>query len=739
MGQQFKREDTGQLEIPTYLGETKEWTHTTFYSDEEYRIFIESCFKEPGQYNFDETSLIFNEQATNYRENKYYCSAPSKSKDYRKYWDDHKERCRKGVIVRGTQGQVWYLTRDYYMWINFLPILHKEKRIVTFPDIYDGQYHTALYEHIAELNSKHAIILKKRQYAMSYFHMGKLINQIWFEEGITLKLVAYLDDYINLAGSWAFLNEYRDFLNEHTAWFRPFEPDNVGSWQQRTRITLNGRETYKGRKGRLISVTTKQSATKGVGGASRYIIAEESGINPTLDKTFGYAKSALEAGMYITGQFIAYGSVGDLKQCDPLREYMSRPDQNGFLGVDTSLYDDKGTTKRCGLFIPEIWNMLPYSDKYGNSMIKKALEALLAKREQQKLDLAPDAYQLEVSQHPITIEEAFAMREESPFPPHLIQAQMRRINEGVYPFEFVDLYRDENGSIATKRAKRLPISEFPLSKAALPEEKEGCVVVYERPDKDLTPFSTYYASIDPLHTGKTTSSKSLCSIFIYKNPVEVTREVEDGKFETFIEGDKLVAEWCGRLSDIEDVHERCELLLEWYKAWCLIEFNGSFHTYMTGKKKAYYLVPSNQMIFNKDLSATFTPNHPYGWKNVGTIFKTHILPRGIEFLTEELDSEELPNGNKIVRKWGIERLQGSIMLLKEMQQYHDGVNVDRLVAYCALITFAKIQQANRSLLKVKETKVKKEVPKDLYKLKSSAFHTRKQVDGTRRSAFKHMR
>jgi hypothetical protein len=39
------------------------------------------------------------------------------------------------------------------------------------------------------------------------------------------------------------------------------------------------------------------------------------------------------------------------------------------------------------------------------------------------------------------------------------------------------------------------------------------------------------------------------------------------------------------------------------------------------------------------------------------------------------------------------------MLLKEMQAYQDGVNVDRLVAFCALIAFAKVQQSNRGVSK----------------------------------------
>jgi len=50
---------------------------------------------------------------------------------------------------------------------------------------------------------------------------------------------------------------------------------------------------------------------------------------------------------------------------------------------------------------------------------------------------------------------------------------------------------------------------------------------------------------------------------------------------------------------------------------------------------------------------------------------------------------------------GVERIPDK-MLLTEMMQYFPGLNVDRLVAFSALIAFAKLQQANRGYIKRKE-------------------------------------
>ena len=59
-------------------------------------------------------SFLFNEQANNFNKNGVYCFAPIRSKDFKDYWDDQKNKCRNGVIFKNDD-KTWYLTRDYYM------------------------------------------------------------------------------------------------------------------------------------------------------------------------------------------------------------------------------------------------------------------------------------------------------------------------------------------------------------------------------------------------------------------------------------------------------------------------------------------------------------------------------------------------------------------------------------------------------------------------------------------------
>ena len=69
------------------------------------------------------------------------------------------------------------------------------------------------------------------------------------------------------------------------------------------------------------------------------------------------------------------------------------------------------------------------------------------------------------------------------------------------------------------------------------------------------------------------------------------------------------------------------------------------------------------------------------------------------------------------------------MLLKEMKAYRDGVNVDRLVAFAALVAFAKVQQSNRGLTKrVEVTKTNLDNSQKFSRLNMSPF---RHIGGSR--------
>ena len=122
---------------------------------------------------------------------------------------------------------------------------------------------------------------------------------------------------------------------------------------------------------------------------------------------------------------------------------------------------------------------------------------------------------------------------------------------------------------------------------------------------------------------------------------------------------------------------------------------------MISRRKQKYLVPKNQIMFLKELGSNKSVYSDYGWKNTGSMFKSNLISYAVQFLEEEIDVITKEDGEVVKVHFGVERIP-DIMLLKEMQQYRDGLNVDRLVAFCALIAFAKVQESNRGYSKRKE-------------------------------------
>jgi len=708
--------DGPYISVPTW-SPSKNWHYTEFTTRDEFRDYIKGLFNEAEpDYKFDETSHRFNEESRKFEHKGYYTAAPRGSKDYRQYWRTMKERCKKGVLFHNDKGHTWYLTRYYYHWLNFLKIYNKELQKQTFPDVLDAQYHVFLYEELAKLHYMHALCFKKRQFAWSYMHVARIFNQYIFDVGFIGKMGASDKKYIDDTGSWKFLNEYRDFSNEHTGWYRPNFPEKPLNWKQQQEITTSdGKKLYKGTKAKVTGHTFDKSPTAGVGGATSEFYYEEAGIAPTLAKTYGYMRPAMEYGMITTGIFIAGGSVGELSDAQDMYKFLKNPEINGFYPVTHKLMDKNGTEGTTALVIPEHWAMPPYIDKHGNSMLAEALEALNNKFKQMEQQMEPADYQLFVSQHPRNIEEGFAIRTVSIYPVKHTVRQIKAIEEGEYHVKYVDIDYNEEGKLVEKKTDRKPIMEFPISKAT--EDKRGAICIYESPVKGSdgeVPWGTYYASVDPVEKGKVVTSDSLFSIHVYKNPIEITRVDAEGNATTSIEGDKIVAWWCGRYDDINQTNEEAWKIVQYYNAWTLCENQKtSFINYLISKKGSKYLVRREDVLFDRDLDNRQNIHDPYGWSKSQAIWKV-MMEYGVSYLSEVLDEGQiLSNGNKLNTIYGVTRIP-DVMLLKEMQQYQEKGNYDRIISYTALIAFAKKQQAERGIKKMTRREEKPKEEKKVY-------------------------
>ena len=144
---------------------------------------------------------------------------------------------------------------------------------------------------------------------------------------------------------------------------------------------------------------------------------------------------------------------------------------------------------------------------------------------------------------------------------------------------------------------------------------------------------------------------------------------------------------------------------------------------MIGERKQKYLVPKSQIVFLKELGSNRSVFQEYGWKNTGTLFKSHLISYAIEFIREVTHEETGEDGVVYKKTYGVERIPDP-MLVTEMLQYFPGLNVDRLVAFAALVAFANMQHANRGYVKRRERDKSLEVldkPQKRRKLNTSPF------------------
>lgn len=676
--------------VPTFNSTTKEWSYTEFKTRDDFKAYLWSVFKKPGEVKLKNT-WAWRQEATKWESQGYYTDAVNLSSDFVTYWNKEKEKCKDGVIIDD-----FYLTKYYYFWLNFLPINDKKVNKLRFPEIWDSQYYFFIYEMLCEMEYKYSVIVKKRQWGSTFQHLAILISDIWFETGFINKIAASDEDY--LLADWSIIEEYRTFLNKNTAWYRQFNPDKTLNWQQRWEVKRSGKKSFIGNSSILKGLNMKMSASKGVGGKNNKFYYEEAGITKTMSKTFQYIDPALKLGALTTGIFLAGGSVGELDYCEDLKGMALKPRGYNVLPIKND-FDDFDEVQEICFFVPEYWSMPPFIDADGNSQIEAAKNWCIEERIRIKEASSPEGYRMYVSQHPFSLSEAFAWRKEAIFPQDIILRQQEKIREiGNYGTS-VSLEYDSNGKIKHTITDDVPISHFPLTEK---DNKQGTITVYDFPEANPK-WMTYFAGVDPIMIGKSTTSSSLFSVYIFKNVVErVYTENGESKFK--LDGYKIVASYTGRYDELKQTNAIAEKLIVWYNALAAIENNVmSFINHMQEKGLQRHMATKDQLSFVSDLKTNLNVYSPFGFKTNETI-RGYFIDLVNEYLTEKLDVIQKKNTGEVVKTiYGAERIP-DLMLLEEFRQYHDKLNVDRFIAFCAGLALMKAyKKSNLGIIRIDET------------------------------------
>ena len=227
--------------------------------------------------------------------------------------------------------------------------------------------------------------------------------------------------------------------------------------------------------------------------AERIIKIEDIGEQPIYNLTASANHN------YIANGIVTHNTGGtEGGQFDGLKTLFYQPEAYNVLGFP-NIWDDKAEETKCGYFSPFYLNMEGFDengnrifmDKDGNSLVDKAIEDTINKRNEVKNGGASQtSIDRFISERPIKPQEAVLELGKNIFPRKLLMDQLTRIrtNKKLQNMKhIVDLNWDGKGGVEAVEKKSGDITTYHLKKDDKPE---GSVVIWEYPITD-PPFGLY--------------------------------------------------------------------------------------------------------------------------------------------------------------------------------------------------------------------------------------------------------
>ncbi|MBS1960770.1 MAG: hypothetical protein JST04_01035 [Bdellovibrionales bacterium] len=551
------------------------------------------------------------------------------AREYKEFWDEEERRCKEGYTVAGVT-----ITGAHYDYLNYgriqlvkeptkaqLQELNQGRKIKGtkkefFPTFWDGDYHYFQALKKAGDLGLHLCVGKSRRKGYS-FKNGKVAENIYnFKPNSITVIGAFDSSYLYPEGTMAMVKRYMSWRNRHTDWFKRRlinKQDHL-----KAGVQIDGED--RGFLSQVIAVTFKDNPGAARGKDGTLVMFEEAGKFPNLIQSIMSTAPTLEAGGFITGQMLVYGTGGG-KDSDwtGFEEVFYNPDKYNMLAFD-NVWDEDGEGSTCGFFVPVHQNHEGFIDDNGNSKLVEAKNF----QEQIRADLAANAngsstlddYCME---NPFTPAEAFKRSSNNIFPTVLLDKRLTKMK-----LEKTSMSMSRHGSLVrgvsgmyefltNDKLKQLglpyhnPILNFPPEKD---KDLTGCLTIWSSPYRDPStnrvPDNLYRIWHDPYAVDK--DSKNIS----FKDSMGVAWVYERPNLITPSKGNILVALDIGRPSRVDDYNERLFALAEFYNAKINFENDrGDVIGYAKRKKLLHWLVEEFIPLLKKETSKA-TTNRSWG-------------------------------------------------------------------------------------------------------------------------------
>lgn len=526
----------------------------------------------------------------------------------------------------------------------------------------------------------HMIVGKSRRKGYSYKNGAISTNIYNTRRSALVVLAAYESKFLYPRGTMTMTSGYMDFLNKSTAWAKGREYlDRVDHKKASFKKEVNGATIEAGYQSEVMCITFKDNPDAARGKDAYFIMFEEAGKFPNLKASIGATEAAMEAGDYFTGQYVIFGTGGDMeKGTIDFADMFFNPMENNIMPFE-NIWDENSLGTYCGFFHPVHWNMEGFYDSMGNSNIEGAIRAEQFKRERIKSNAKTKGkIDQRVQEYPFGPSEAFLMVSTNDFPTVELRSRLLKVER-----EKIHTIRYKPGVLSVEGGKvkfnfdfegeLKPLWTYKVNR----DELQGCVVIKEMPNLEQLP-GEYYVGYDPYRQDHSGSGQpSLASIYVMKSHLS----------KSFNRG-TIVASYIGRLETVDSVNRVAELLCDMYNAKLMFE-NEVTHpkAYFEKRNKLHKLAYQPDAVISKSVKNGSSVNRIFGCHmndNLKTMGEMYIKQWLLD--VREFDENGVPITNldtlddpglieeliKYNRKGNFDRVMSFMMLMFQMEEISIG-------------------------------------------------------------------
>ena len=593
------------------------------------------------------------------------------SNEYRQWWKRESLYCTEGITVGGQfmpPKQYFYLNHGTIELLDHVTQRKKRGR----PLLRDVEWDVFKELWAAEQDKQAFMWISGRRGGKSYIASVAAAQEFTFYADNEIVIAAEESKYSDplmqkvqlhldgLAGTEFYHNRIKDTPSkELRSGYRVKNPD-TGAWEQA------------GYNSRIFNIKFKDTHTAANGKTGKLFIFEEVGMFNNLEAAYNSSEPCWKEGASWFGMPFLIGTGGDM-------EKGSISAQKMFFDPDTynirAFKGDEGESK-IAYFTPGTKVLNDHKDMAEDGItlvtnMETATEALVNIRNKKKAGRDQAAYFQELQYYPFTADEAFIQSTGNIFPQALLQDRYNYLMKNKAAREVGvrgDLEFKEGGKVKFVPNDSLREADYPYN----PKNQEGCVIIYEAPEKDA-PEYLYIGGTDPYRQDESDSTDSLGATTIYKRFWTPTKTY-----------DWPVATYYGRPETSQEYYENVRMLCIYYNARILYENEvRGMKEYFEQKKSLRYLARQPEII--KDIIKDSHVNRGYGIHMPDKI-KSYGELKIREWLMYEYDEGKF-NTDKIF----------SINLLKELINYNRTGNFDRVISLMLVILYN--EELHRVVLK----------------------------------------